>query len=555
MEDKFEKLVKAYSEGASRPKTWSGFPVEEVYTPEDTKDIDYKREIGDPGDYPFTRGIHATMFRGRVWTKREVAGFGTPEDTNERVKYLIDQGQSGINIINDLPTAMGVDSDHPMAKEEAGAVGAPFSSLKDMEEMVEGIPLEKVSMSFNVSTTVSPIVVAQYLAIAQKRGIDLAKLRGTIQNEPLKGRYCGYSPSTNHTDLCLQTSADIIEFCSKYMPLWYTTNVNLYDLRETGINAAQEIAFGFAMAIAYIENVLKRGLDIDEFAPRIAFYCSAHIDFFEEIAKLRTARRIWAKIMKERYKAKNPKSLTFKFGVHTAGCSLVPQQPMNNVIRVAYEALAAVLGGVQSLHCCSYDEPIAIPTEESHRLALRTQQILACETGVANVADPLAGSYYLESLTNRIEEEATMILKKIDDMGGMIVAIEKGWIDQEMEKAAYQYQKEVESKERIIVGVNEFTVPPEEDVQGDYHKTPSEVSEKREAALKELRETRDNDVVRKGLKRLNEAAEKKQRENLLPFIIEAVNAYATTGEILGTIRMGFGYTYDPFEVLSHPFFS
>ena len=555
MEAKFEKLVKAYSEGASRPKTWSGFPVEEVYTPEDTKDIDYKREIGDPGDYPFTRGIHATMFRGRVWTKREVAGFGTPEDTNERVKYLIDQGQSGINIINDLPTAMGVDSDHPMAKEEAGAVGAPFSSLKDMEEMVEGIPLEKVSMSFNVSTTVSPIVVAQYLAIAQKRGIDLAKLRGTIQNEPLKGRYCGYSPSTNHVDLCLQTSADIIEFCSKYMPLWYTTNVNLYDLRETGINAAQEIAFGFAMAIAYIENVLKRGLDIDEFAPRIAFYCSAHIDFFEEIAKLRTARRIWAKIMKERYKAKNPKSLTFKFGVHTAGCSLVPQQPMNNVIRVAYEALAAVLGGVQSLHCCSYDEPIAIPTEESHRLALRTQQILACETGVANVADPLAGSYYLESLTNRIEEEATMILKKIDDMGGMIVAIEKGWIDQEMEKAAYQYQKEVESKERIIVGVNEFTVPPEEDVQGDYHKTPSEVSEKREAALKELRETRDNDVVRKGLKRLNEAAEKKQRENLLPFIIEAVNAYATTGEILGTIRMGFGYTYDPFEVLSHPFFS
>ena len=555
MEDKFEKLVKAYSEGASRPKTWSGFPVEEVYTPEDTKDIDYKREIGDPGDYPFTRGIHATMFRGRVWTKREVAGFGTPEDTNERVKYLIDQGQSGINIINDLPTAMGVDSDHPMAKEEAGDVGAPFSSLKDMEEMVEGIPLEKVSMSFNVSTTVSPIVVAQYLAIAQKRGIDLAKLRGTIQNEPLKGRYCGYSPSTNHVDLCLQTSADIIEFCSKYMPLWYTTNVNLYDLRETGINAAQEIAFGFAMAIAYIENVLKRGLDIDEFAPRIAFYCSAHIDFFEEIAKLRTARRIWAKIMKERYKAKNPKSLTFKFGVHTAGCSLVPQQPMNNVIRVAYEALAAVLGGVQSLHCCSYDEPIAIPTEESHRLALRTQQILACETGVANVADPLAGSYYLESLTNRIEEEATMILKKIDDMGGMIVAIEKGWIDQEMEKAAYQYQKEVESKERIIVGVNEFTVPPEEDVQGDYHKTPSEVSEKREAALKELRETRDNDVVRKGLKRLNEAAEKKQRENLLPFIIEAVNAYATTGEILGTIRMGFGYTYDPFEVLSHPFFS
>lgn len=555
MEDKFEKLARAYSEGASRLKTWSGFPVKEVYTPEDTKEIDYDREIGNPGNYPFTRGIYETMFRGRVWTKREVAGFGIPRDTNERVKYLIDQGQSGINIINDLPTAMGVDSDHPMAKEEAGAVGAPFSSLKDMEEMVEGIPLDKVSMSFNVSTTVSPIVVAQYVAVAQSRDIDLDKLRGTIQNEPLKGRYCGYSPSTNHVDLCLQTSADIIEFCSKRMPLWYTTNVNLYDLRETGINAAQEIAFGFAMAIAYIENVLKRGLPIDEFAPRIAFYCSAHIDFFEEIAKLRAARRMWANIMKERFNARKPKSLTFKFGVHTAGCSLVPQQPLNNVIRVAYEALAAVLGGVQSLHCCSYDEPIAIPTEESHRLALRTQQILACETGVATVADPLAGSYYVESLTNMLEEEATKILKEIDDMGGMITAIESGWIDQEIEKAACQYQKEVENKERTIVGVNEFTIPPEEDIQGDYHKTSSEVLDKREAALKELKETRDNYRVEEALKRLKEVAEKKQGENLLPYVIDAVKAYATTGEILGTMRMAFGYNYDPFEVLEHPFFS
>ncbi len=555
MEDKFEKLAKAYSEGASRLKTWSGFPVKEVYTPEDTKEIDYGREIGNPGKFPFTRGIYETMFRGRVWTKREVAGFGIPKDTNERVKYLVDQGQSGINIINDLPTAMGVDSDHPMAKEEAGAVGAPFSSLRDMEETVEGIPLEKVSMSFNVSTTVSPIVVAQYVAVAQKRGVDLDKLRGTIQNEPLKGRYCGYSPSTMHIDLCLQTSADIIEFCSKNMPLWYTTNVNLYDLRETGINAAQEIAFGFAMAIAYIENVLKRGLDIDEFAPRIAFYCSAHIDFFEEIAKLRAARRMWASIMKERFNAKKLKSLTFKFGVHTAGCSLVPQQPLNNVIRVAYEALAAVLGGVQSLHCCSYDEPIAIPTEESHRLALRTQQILSCETGVATVADPLAGSYYVESLTNKVEEEATKILKKINEMGGMITAIESGWIDQEMEKAAYQYQQEVESKERIVVGVNEFVIPPEEDVQGDYHKIPSKVSERREAALKELKETRDNHLVEETLKRLKELAEKKQGENLLPHIIEAVKAYATTGEVLGTVRMAFGYGYDPFEVLEHPFFS
>jgi len=555
MEDKFEKLAKAYSEGASRLKTWSGFPVKEVYTPEDTKELNYEKEIGNPGDFPFTRGIYKTMFRGRVWTKREVAGFGIPKDTNERVKYLIDQGQSGINIINDLPTAMGVDSDHPMAKEEAGAVGAPFSSLRDMEETVEGIPLEKVSMSFNVSTTVSPMVVAQYVAVAQDRGVDLGKLRGTIQNEPLKGRYCGYAPSTNHVDLCLQTSADIIEYCSKYMPLWYTTNVNMYDLRETGINAAQEIAFGFAMAIAYIENVLKRGVDIDDFAPRIAFYCSAHIDFFEEIAKLRAARRMWARIMKERFGAKKPKSITFKFGVHTAGCSLVPQQPLNNVIRVAYEALAAVLGGVQSLHCCSYDEPIAIPTEESHRLALRTQQILACETGVANVGDPLAGSYYLESLTTKVEEEASKVLDKIEEMGGMITAIESGWIDREMEKAAYQYQKEVDEKSRIVVGVNEFTIHPEEDIQGEYHKTPSGVIDRRVASLKELRETRDNPRTGETLKRLREVAEKKDGENLLPYIIDAVKAYATTGETLGTIRMAFGYSYDPFEVLEHPFLS
>jgi len=555
MEDKFDKIEKAYKEGVSRLNTWSGFPVKEMYTPEDIKDIDYEKDIANPGEYPFTRGIHDSMFRGRVWTKREVAGFGLPKDTNERVKYLIDQGQSGINIINDLPTAMGVDSDHPLAKEEAGSVGATFTSLQDMEDIVEGIPLDKVSMSVIVSTTASPIVLAQYIAVAQKKGIDLVKLRGSIQNEPLKGRYCGYSPSTSHVDLCLQTSADIIEFCSKNMPQWYTTNVNLYDLRETGINAAQEIAFGFSMAIAYIENVLKRGLDIDEFAPRIGFYCSAHIDFFEEVSKLRAARRMWAKIMKERFNAQKKKSITFKFGVHTAGCSLVPQQPLNNVIRVAYESLAAVLGGVQSLHCCSYDEPIALPTEESHRLALRTQQILACETGVANVVDPLAGSYYVESLTNKIEDEAAKIIREIDELGGMIPAIETGWIDREIDKAAFQYQKEIETGERVVVGVNKFTIPPEEDVQGKYHKNPSAVTEKRISTLNELRDTRDNKKLEATLKKLNEVAAKKQDENLLPLIIESVKAYGTIGEILGTIRMGFGYHYDPFEMINHPFFS
>ena len=513
----------------------------------------YEKEIADPGTYPFTRGIHPNMFQGRLWTKREVCGYGTPEDTNKRVKYLIDEGQSGINVINDLPTAMGVDSDHPLANEEAGDVGAPFSSMEDMEGIVNGIPLDMVSMSLNVSTTVSPIVVAQYIAVAQKRGFDIAKLRGTIQNEPLKGRYCGYSPSTSHVDLCMQTAVDIIEFCAKNMPQWYTTNVNMYDLRETGINAAQELAFGFGIAIEYVKETLKRGLDIDAFAPRIAFYCSAHIDLFEEIAKLRAARKMWAKIMKERFNAKNPKSWKFKFGVHTAGCSLVPQQPINNAIRVAYEALAAVLGGVQSLHCCSYDEPIAIPSHESHRLALRTQQILAYETGVASVADPLAGSYYIESLTKQVEEEAIKILDEIDAMGGMIVAIENGWVDGKMEQGAYEYQKSVENKERIVVGVNDFMIPPEEDIEANIHRPSSDTSEIRTQTLQRLREKRDNEKVKENIFKLKKVASEKKGTNLMPYIIEAVKNYATTGEILGTIREAFGYSYDPFEVIQSPF--
>ena len=553
MEDKFEKLEKAYYEGAKRLKTWSGIYVKDVYTPDDVSDIDYSKDVADPGEFPYTRGIHANMFRGRVWTKRELCGFGTPADTNERLKYLTEEGQSGLNFINDLPTALGIDSDHPLAEGEIGVIGVPLSSLKDMETLMEGIPIEKVSVSIVVSTCTSPIVLAQYIALAEKRGVDLSKLRGTIQNEPMKGRYCGYGPNTQHPELCLQSAVDILEYCSKHMPNWYTMNVNLYDLRETGINAYQEIGFGFSMAIAYIKEALRRGLDIDEFAPRIAFYCSSHIDFFEEIAKLRAARRLWAKIMKEKFGAKEPKSIKFKFGVHTAGCSLVPQQPMNNIIRVAYEALAAVLGGVQSLHCCSYDEPIALPTEEAHRIALRTQQILAHETGVATVADPLAGSYYIESLTNGIEGEAVKIIEKIEEMGGMTAAMESKWLDNEIEKAAYKYQKETDSKDRIIVGVNEFVIPPEEDVEGDIHEISEEAAKIQTEGLRELRKNRDNDKVKETITKLRKTAEKKSGENLLPSIIDAVKAYATIGEINGTIREAFGYHYDTMGVLTSPF--
>ncbi|MFA4910006.1 MAG: methylmalonyl-CoA mutase family protein [Desulfobacteria bacterium] len=553
MEDKFEKLEKAYYEGAKRLKTWSGFPVKEVYTPDDLSGIDYSKDIGNPGDYPYTRGIHSNMFRGRVWTKRELCGFGTPADTNKRLKYLTEEGQSGLNFINDLPTALGIDSDHPLAEGEIGVIGVPLSSLKDMESLMEGIPIDKVSVSIVVSTCTAPIVLAQYIALADKRGVDISTVKGTIQNEPLKGRYCGFGPNTAHTDLCLQSAVDIIEYCTKNMPNWYTINVNLYDLRETGINAYQEIGFGFSMAIAYIKAALKRGLKIDEFTPRMAFYCSSHIDFFEEVAKLRAARRLWAKIMKEKFEAKDPRSIKFRFGVHTAGCSLVPQQPMNNIIRVAYEALAAVLSGVQSLHCCSYDEPIALPTEEAHRIALRTQQVLAYETGVANVADPLAGSYYIENLTNMIEEEATRIINEIEEMGGITAAMDSKWLDNEIEKAAYKYQKEIDSKDRIVVGVNEFIIPPEEDIEGDIHEISGEAAKTQIEGLRELRKTRDNEKLKDTLMKLRKVAEKKSGENLLPFIIDAVKAYGTIGEINGTIREAFGYHYDTMGVLNSPF--
>lgn len=554
MEDKFEKLAKAYKEGTSRLKTWSGFEVKEVYKPSDMEGIDYGRDIGAPGEYPFTRGIHADMFRGRIWTKREVCGYGTPEDVNSRVKYLIEQGQTGLNVIFDLPTNFGIDSDHPFAEGDVGVLGMPYNSLSDMEKLMDNIPMETVSMSLIASSCSAPVVMSQYIALGKKRKLDISKFRGTIQNDPAHHYYSGYRDKFLPIDVMVENAIDIVEYCARYMPSWYTMNINMYDLREQGLNAAQEVAFGSAFAIDYVEKSLARGLDVDSFAPRIAFYCSAHIDFFEEIAKLRTCRRLWARIMKERFGAKDPRSWKFKFGVHTSGCSLVPQQPLNNIIRVAYEAMAAVLGGVQSLHCCSFDEPICLPTEQSHMLALRTQQILAYETGVANVADPLAGSYYIENLTKRIEEEALTIMADIEEMGGMVEAVKRGWYDNEIEKGSLDYQREVEDKERIVVGVNDFTIPPEEDTKEEVHVTPPESISRQITNVKELKKTRDNDKVKKHLDILyTKAMEKEKRENLLPFIIDATSVYATIGEILGTIRMANGLSYDPFDLVKPPF--
>jgi methylmalonyl-CoA mutase N-terminal domain/subunit len=545
-------VMDAYREKPSGLKTWSGLKLKDWYGPEDVSIMDYGKEIGNPGDFPYTRGIHQDMFRGRYWTRREVTGYGTPEETNQRLKYLIKEGSGGLNVIPDNPSIMGIDSDHPRAKGEVGVQGVPMCTRNDMELLMEDIPLENISMSLIVSSTQTPVALSQYIALAEDRGLRPSDLAGTTQNDPIHCRYAGFANSSP-IDLALKTGVDVIEYCTLNMPRWYPINVNMYDLREQGINAAQELAFGFSMAMLYIQGVLDRGLDIDSFAPRFAFYCSAHIDFFEEIAKLRAARRIWAKIMKERFGAKNPNSLKFKFGIHTAGCSLVPQQPMNNIIRVAYEAMAAVLAGVQSLHCCSYDEPIALPTEESVKLAIRTQQILAYETGVALVADPLGGSFFIESLTEEIEQQATVIMEKIETQGGMKKALQSGWIDAQIDEGALKYQREVESGERIVVGLNKFR-NDEETLVGKVHRISPDSEEKQILRLKKLRQSRDEKKVKDALTKLKLRAEAGEKENLIPAMIEASHRDATIAEILGTVRVVMGEPYDPLGVLTHPFF-
>jgi len=421
-----------------------------------------------------------------------------------------------------------------------------------MELLMQDIPVDKISMSLIISSTQTPVTLAQYVALAEQRGLSPSALAGTTQNDAIHCRYAGFRVSSP-LDLALKTAVDVIEYCTLYMPRWYPINVNLYDLREQGLNAPQEIAFGFSLALLYIQKTLERGLDIDSFAPRFAFYCSAQIDFFEEIAKLRAARRIWARLMKERFGAKDPRSLKFKFGVHTAGCSLVPYQPENNIIRVAYEAMAAVLAGVQSLHCCSYDEPISLPTEESVRLALRTQQILAYETGVAHVADPLGGSYYIEKLTEQMEEEVLALMEKVENQGGIRRAIETGWLDAQFDEAALTYQTEVEKEERIVVGLNAFT-SEEETRMRSVHRVSFESSGRQIARVKQLKETRDEKRVKEALLALKSRAEQGENENLIPTMIDAAKAYATLGEVLGTVRLVMGEPYDPLGVISHPFF-
>ena len=527
---------KSRSKNAERKKeftTASFIPVKEIYYPGDLSG-NYEEKLNFPGEFPFTRGIQPTMYRGKYWTMRQYAGFGTAKESNERYRYLLEQGQSGLSVAFDLPTQIGYDSDDPISSGEVGKVGVAIDTLADMEILFDKIPLDKVSTSMTINAPAS-VLLAMYIAVAEKQGVSRDKISGTIQNDILKeyiarGTYI-YPPKPS-----MRLITDIFEFCSKEIPKWNTISISGYHIREAGSTAAQEVGFTLANGIAYVDAAIKSGLDVDTFAQRLSFFFNAHNDLFEEVAKFRTARRLWAKIMNERFKAKNPKSMMLRFHTQTAGSTLTAQQVDNNIIRVTIQTLAAVLGGTQSLHTNSRDEALALPTEDSVRIALRTQQIVAEESGVANTIDPLGGSYYVESMTDLIEKEAKDYIDKIDSMGGMTEAIEKGFVQKEIQKSAYKYEMEREENERIIVGVNKYQM--EENEHEDILKIDIKVQEEQIKFLKKIRTQRNNEEVNKKLESLKKAAE--GTDNLMPYIIEAVKAYASIGEISNTLRSVFG---------------
>ncbi|HHW58461.1 MAG TPA: methylmalonyl-CoA mutase family protein [Clostridia bacterium] len=529
-----QKVVSKFPERKKEFKTSSGIEIKEIYTPEDVGDIDYLEKIGFPGEYPYTRGVQPTMYRGKFWTMRQYAGYGTAEESNKRFKYLLSQGQTGLSVAFDLPTQIGYDSDHPMAEGEVGKVGVAVDSLYDMEILFDGIPLDKVSTSMTINAPAA-ILLAMYIAVAEKQGVSPDKLNGTIQNDILK-EYVARGTYIFPTGPSMRLITNIFEYCSKYVPKWNTISISGYHIREAGATAVQEVAFTLANGIAYVEAAIKAGLDVDEFAPRLSFFFNAHNDLFEEVAKFRAARRMWAKIMKERFNAKDPRSMMMRFHTQTAGSTLTAQQPDNNIVRVTIQALAAVLGGTQSLHTNSRDEALALPTEDSVRIALRTQQIIAYESGVCETPDPLAGSYYVEKLTDEIEKRAFEYIKKIDELGGAVRAIDLGYIQKEIQESAYRYQKEIESEERIIVGLNKFQIeeqPPKNLLKVD---TAVEVLQKEKIA--KIKEMRNNASVKKALEALKKAAE--GDDNLMPWILDAVREYATLGKITDVLRSVFG---------------
>jgi methylmalonyl-CoA mutase N-terminal domain/subunit len=531
---KVDKKLKEHPERKKEFLTTSSMNVERLYTPLDVSDFGYVKDLSFPGEWPFTRGVQPTMFRGRIWTIRQYAGFGTAEESNKRYKYLLEQGQTGLSVAFDLPTQIGYDSDHSLSQGEVGKVGVAIDSLQDMEILFDGIRLDKISTSMTINSPAS-ILLAMYIALAEKQGVEVKELRGTIQNDILK-EYTARGTYIFPPKPSMRLITDVFDYCSKNLPKWNTISISGYHIREAGSTAVQEVAFTLADGIAYVEAALLKGLKVDDFAPRLAFFFNAHNDLFEEVAKLRAARRLWARIMKSRFKTSNPKSCMLRFHTQTAGCSLTAQQPENNIVRVTIQALAAVLGGTQSLHTNSMDEALALPTEEAVRTALRTQQIIAHESGAINTIDPLAGSYFLEALTNKIEKEALDYIQKIDDMGGMLVAVEKGYIQKEIHESAYAYQKQVERGERLIVGVNSFEV--DEYIPMKILKVPFEIEKRQVERLKKLKSERNAGEVEESLENLRKVAE--GDENTMPSILKAVKAYATLGEICDVFRGVFG---------------
>jgi methylmalonyl-CoA mutase, N-terminal domain len=517
-------------------KTDSNIPVKRAYGKKDS--AKYTRREEDPGKYPYTRGLYPNMYRERLWTMRQYSGFGSAEETNKRFKFLLDHGQTGLSLAFDLPTQTGRDSDDPQSEGEVGRTGVAISSIKDMMTCFNGIPLDKVSTSMTINSTASTLL-SLYITVAESQGVPATALRGTTQNDILK-EYTARNTYIYPPKPSMRLIGDMIEYCSKSVPQWYPISISGYHMREAGSNAIQELAFTFADAIEYVETCTARGLKVDDFAPRLSFFFCCTMEFFEEIAKFRAARRIYAKIMKERFHAKDPKSMHLRFHVQTSGESLTAQQVDNNIVRVATEALAAVLGGCQSLHTNSRDEALALPTEESVKVALRTQQIIASETGVIKTVDPMAGSHYVEMLTGKIEEEVMKYLKRIDRMGGAMAAIEKGFFQQEIRNNAYQLKKEIDENKRVIVGVNKYK--DEHDVEPKLNRIDQEIENRQVARLKELKSSRDKIKAEQALSKLQTAAEKE--ENLMPLIISAVKSYATLGEISGTLRTVFG-KYEP----------
>jgi methylmalonyl-CoA mutase N-terminal domain/subunit len=539
-EEVLKKHLEKHPEWKDEFITTSSVPIKRLYTPKEIKDFDYLKDLNFPSQYPFTRGVQPTMYRGRLWTMRMFSGFGTPEETNERYKYLLDHGETGLSVAFDFPTLYGYDTDHQLAKGEFGKCGVAIDSLKDMEILFSGIPLKDITTSMTINGPAA-IVWAMYIAAAEKQGAAMSEIGGTIQNDILK-EYIAQKSYIFPPEPSMRLIVDTFEYGYKNVPKWNTISISGYHIREAGSTAVQELAFTLADGLAYVEEAMKRGLDVDDFAPRLSFFFNAHNDLFEELAKYRAARRIWAREMKERFKAKNPRSWWLRFHTQTAGCALTAQQPENNIVRVTIQALAAVLGGTQSLHTNSMDEALALPSEKAVRIALRTQQILAHESGVANTIDPLGGSYFIEALTNQMEEECYKYFDKIDALGGVIPAIERGFFQMEIANAAYQYQKEIEKKKRTIVGVNDFVL--DEHLRIELLEMDPEGEKRQLSRLKETREKRDNKKAQEVMDTLRSKAD--TDENLMPYILDCVKAYCTLGEISGLFREVFGeYKEEP----------